>query len=146
MELKIDDALKSKWYLPQAETQSVTLLVHGLNFRADYMKDIIDLLVNSGSAVLNVSIPGYRETLDPKTGSPYVDIEQSFNANAGFGIGYRAIDKLAMHPEHNASLNDIYSHLMSAYCLAKDYSNQHKVPLNLSGFSMGRNTADWTYE
>lgn len=134
--LEIQDKLKSKWHEPQGKINSVTVMIHGLNYRSDYMNDMTDALTKAGSKVLNISLPGYREKLDPKTGHPHTDFQYYMPMHPGV-MTVPSIDKLAGHPEHRHRLEDYHDHIMKALCIAKDEADKNGVGINLSGFSMG---------
>jgi hypothetical protein len=138
--LEVHDELKSRWHEPKGEVKSVTVLIHGLNFKIGYMRDVIALYNKAGSRVLSVSLPGYREKLDPKTGEAHTDFELQPATFPGIlkplSFGTVIVDKLAEHPEHKHDLETFHNHIMKAYCLAKASADKINKPIIFSGYSM----------
>ena len=136
VQLKIDPKLKSRWFEPKNQTKRVSIVFHGLNFRSDHMDDVINELTDSGSKVLNVSLPGFREEKDPETGNLVEDTVVIFPSPYSRSNLVHTIDKLKDHPERNPTLNSILDQMMLAYCLGRNEADRLGVKLNVSAFSM----------
>lgn len=137
-QLQIDPDLISKWHYPINEVKSISVLFHGLNFRNDYMRDVIDILNRNNSLVLNVSLPGFREKLDTKTNDlisdTYIYMPRYYTPYGGSNV--KLIDKLAHHPERNPSLHTMFKQIMAAYCIGNETAQHLNVDLNIVGYSM----------
>lgn len=136
VKLLVDDKLKTKWHQQEGELRGIAIVTHAMNFRSDYMENIVEILNKDGIKALNVSLPGYREVKDSITDKLQED-RVTIEGMPGYMYLTTRYDRLKNHPERIPNLGRIHEHLVKAYCLAKKEADKHSVPVYFVGFSMG---------